>query len=132
MNRYGEFSDGFCTPEDKPRPIQWDVTSNESIPPLIPSLKFRRHWGFVLIEDGVWEDKSLTLVQKLSCGLFWDHCGDEKQEKSVRQYKLRCDYIRKFNGIHNLGIITDSRDAVNRCSSCEFSHFSSPQEGIKA
>jgi len=49
----------------------------------------------------------------------------------VRQYKLPCDYIRKFNGIHNLGIITDSRDAVNRCSSCEFSHFSSPQEVIK-
>jgi hypothetical protein len=65
-------------------------------------------------------------------GCSGTHCGDEKQEKSVRQYKLRCDYIRKFNGIHNLGIITDSRDAVNRCSSCEFSHFSSPQEVIKA
>jgi hypothetical protein len=38
----------------------------ESIPPLIPSLKFRRYWEFGLIEDSFWESKSLTLVQELN------------------------------------------------------------------
>lgn len=131
VHRYGEFSDNFCTPDDKPSPIQWDIACTESIPPLIPSLKFCRHWEFGLIEDSVWESMSLTLVQKLNRGLFWDHCGDEKREKSVREGTLNCDYIRKINGIHSLGIITDSRDAVKRCSKCEFSHAIST-EVIKA
>ena len=123
VHRYGEFSDNFCTPEDKPCQIQWDVASTKSIPPLIPSLKFRRHWLFGLIKDSVWESKSLTLVQKLSDGLFWDHCGDEKREKSGCKITLGSNYIRRMNGIYNLGIVTDSEDVMNRCSNCEFSHF---------
>lgn len=121
VHRYGEFSDEFSTPEDKPSPIPWDTTSTDSIPLLTPSLKFRRHWGVGLVKDTDWECKSLTLIEKLNRGLFWDHCGDEQRKESVCGVGWSCSCIRKINGIHNLGIIAESSDAINRCSKCEFS-----------
>ncbi|KAH8734616.1 hypothetical protein BGZ61DRAFT_127063 [Ilyonectria robusta] len=112
---YGPVSDHLHTAPDRSEKIMWNSTSPDSIPPMLASLAFRRHFALCLVPQGVWESKTKTLTEKFDGQVFWDYSGDEPDNS--RAVAWPPSRISDINAIQELGIIDSDGDAVATCTS---------------
>jgi hypothetical protein len=83
---------------------------------MIPSLKFRTHLAFYLVQKTIWESRSLTLFQKMKDGWYWD----------IRGQNIWCEYIRgtddgvmEIISIECLGLVDTGSNPLYACQQCK-------------
>ncbi|KAH7156491.1 hypothetical protein EDB81DRAFT_392764 [Dactylonectria macrodidyma] len=112
---YGPVSDHLHTAPDRPETIPWNSTSTSSIPPILASLAFRRHFALCLVPTGLWESKTKTLAEKFDDQLFWDYSGD--MSSSSRAAAWPRNRVSTINAIQELGIVGSNCNAIVDCTS---------------
>ncbi|KAH7155696.1 hypothetical protein B0J13DRAFT_672671 [Dactylonectria estremocensis] len=111
---YGPVSDHLHKAPDRPETIPWNATSTSSIPPILASLAFRRHFALCLVPTGLWESKTKTLAKKIDGQLFWDYSGD--MSSSSRGAAWSPNRVSSINAIQELGIVGSNCDAIMDCT----------------
>ncbi len=127
VHAFGVISDRFCAPADLPSPIPWDSADPSSIPaPMLPALRFRRHFALCLVPSEVWSDRTRPLVEKFKDQMFWEYHGDATTSSRGGTWPLKV--IREINAIEDLGIAGFGRDTPRLCTECKlpYQHTTSP------
>ncbi|KAH8880840.1 hypothetical protein GQ53DRAFT_833014 [Thozetella sp. PMI_491] len=114
IHSYGTVSDGFCTPPDLPQAIPWSEVDLASIPSMLPSLHFRRHFAICLVPKDIWTSRTITIFQKLDGQLFWDYYGNNTNYS--RGAVWPSNTVRQINAIQDLGVALSGEDAANLCT----------------
>jgi len=103
--------------------MPWDSTSTDSIPPILASLRFRRHFALCLIPSSIWNSETKTLAEKFEGQLFWDYHGDDTS--SSRGTVWHSNTIRKINAILELGVALSGDEAADLCTECKLETITS-------
>jgi hypothetical protein len=117
VHAYGIISDQFCSSKDQPKDIPWDSPDTHSIPPMLPSLRFRRLFALCLLPRKVWESQTKTIAQKLSGQLFWEYHGSDTDFSQAKAWSD--NEIRSINAIQDLGVALSGEDAAELCTECK-------------
>lgn len=126
VHEYGPASERlYSTAPGRPGPISWVSTETDSIPPMLVSLVFRRHFAICLVAEAAWRSTTTTLQEKLAGQLFWDHCGDGEGSPGSRASTWTPGRIGQINALQVLGLVVADEDAAEICTSCELLQFNS-------
>ncbi|KAK3294453.1 uncharacterized protein B0H64DRAFT_400737 [Chaetomium fimeti] len=119
IHTYGPVSDRLCnTTSEEPEPIPWASTSTNSIPSLLASLAFRRHFAVCLVAEENWRCTTTTLKEKLTGQPFWDHCGDNiGSPPGSRASTWSPDRISQINALQVLGVVAGDQEPTEICNS---------------
>jgi hypothetical protein len=124
IHNYGPVSDRlYNTSADEPGPIPWTSTETDSIPSMLASLVFRRHFAVCLVAQDTWRSPKTTLKEKLTGQLFWDHCGDSSGgHPGSRASTWSPSRISQINALQVLGVVVGDADkeAPEICTSRKF------------
>ncbi|KAH6856229.1 hypothetical protein B0I37DRAFT_71751 [Chaetomium sp. MPI-CAGE-AT-0009] len=119
IHNYGPVSDRlYSTTTDEPAPIPWASKDTNSIPSMLASLVFRRHFAVCLVPEDAWRCTTTTLKEKLTGQLFWDHCGDISGSTLSSRASTWGPYrISQINGLQVLGVVAGDQEAAEICNS---------------
>ncbi len=122
IHNYGPVSEHlYRTRPDKPGRIPWASTDTDSIPPMLASLVFRRHFAVCLVTEEAWKCSTTTLREKLTGQLFWDHCGGSGGKISgSRGSTWSSGRVSQINALQVLGaVVVGDQDAAEACTCCK-------------
>lgn len=103
-------------PSDQAPPtsaIDWESHDTSSIPSIINPSDFRAHISFCLVDKGVWESRTITLLDKLAHGLYWNiHSQNDWNAGASWSSKT----IRTISAVEVLGVVEEANDvAIANC-----------------
>ncbi|KAK3309979.1 uncharacterized protein B0T15DRAFT_488675 [Chaetomium strumarium] len=117
IHTYGPVSEKLYTTADEPKPIPWTSTDAETVPSMMTSLAFRRHFALCLVDEKVWRSRKTTVAEKLSGQLFWDYCGDSETNLGAGPSSWPPSRIAQINALQVLGVVPGKGDATSTCTS---------------
>lgn len=98
--------------------IKWDIAGAAVLHRPSGEAAFARSFSICLIPYYVWTDETKTLLDKFSCGTYWEYLGEGKHLAGD------ClgwgeDRIKTIDSVFEIGLCTYTNETVSR--ECEWS-----------
>ena len=111
---------GSSQPVDALGGQRWDETgfnTRQALPSLLAMTDFRYHIAVALIEEGVWQQRALTLLQRFCHAFFFEHLGSSASTSHNNQpcnKPWKEEDIRQITAIEQMGWTTRTLEEVTR------------------
>ncbi|KAI1089889.1 hypothetical protein F5B19DRAFT_494946 [Rostrohypoxylon terebratum] len=123
VHGYGPLVSGSSSQDYQATVIQWESDNTSTIPSMSKPSTFQAHISLCLIEKDVWENRQISILNKLVSGSYWDIRGKNSWNDGVNWSNHE---VRRISAIDVLGM-GRSYTAVEDCHL----YFATLREGWK-